>query len=263
MVEKMNGEILVERQGTLAYVTLSFPGKFNAMSRRMWRDLRTTFRSFQHEQSLRCIVIRGAGGHFCAGGDISEYPQFRYSESGLREFHEEDVWGGLSAVLDCDIPIVAQIEGNCMGAGLEIACCCDIRIASSTSKFGAPIGHLGFPMAPREAALVLRETGALTARELLLEAGIISAESMLQRGFLHRSVVDATLIQEVAASVRRIIQLAPLAARRNKQALRALLLDRPDTLAALLQGAYAYADSPEHREGIDAFLAKRKPGYSQ
>jgi enoyl-CoA hydratase len=69
----------------------------------------------------------------------------------LRAFHEDDVWGGLQAMLDCDVPIVAQIEGNCMGAGVEIASCCDIRIAGATAKFGAPIAKLGFPMAPREA----------------------------------------------------------------------------------------------------------------
>jgi enoyl-CoA hydratase/carnithine racemase len=243
----------------VAWVTLSHPGKFNAMSRGMWRELRQVFATLQADASLRCIVLRGEAGHFCAGGDISEYPDFRFEEARLRDFHENDVWGGLRAVLDCDVPVVAQIEGNCMGAGVEIACCCDLRIAAETSRFGAPIGRLGFPMAPREAALVLREAGALTVREMLLEAGVLSAAQMLTRGFLHRVTGDAQLTEEIARTVQRVTALAPRAARLNKQALRAL---QPDVPAALLATAYAYADSPEHREGIAAFMAKRPAAFS-
>lgn len=258
----MGGTVRCERQGTLALVTLSHPGKFNAMSRAMWRQLRAVFTGLQAEAGLRCIVLQGEGGHFCAGGDISEYPHFRHEEAGLRDFHENDVWGGLQAVLECDVPIVARIEGNCMGAGVEIACCCDIRVAAAGARFGAPIGRLGFPMAPREAALVLREAGALTAREMLLEAGVLGAAQMQARGFLHEVVDEPQLADEVARRVQRISVLAPEAARLNKQALRALQSGAPDALAALLRGAYAYAGSAEHREGVGAFLAKRAAAFS-
>ncbi|MGH8833181.1 MAG: enoyl-CoA hydratase/isomerase family protein, partial [Polaromonas sp.] len=147
----MSGVVLMETSGSVAFVTLSHPGKLNAMSRVMWRELRAVFETLQQDSGLRCVLIRGDDGHFCAGGDISEYAGFRFAESTLRDFHENDVWGGLQAMLDCDLPIVAQIEGNCMGAGVEIASCCDIRIAGDTARFGAPIAKLGFPMAPREA----------------------------------------------------------------------------------------------------------------
>ena len=258
----MSGKILSERQGPLALVTLSHPGKFNAMSRAMWRDLRAVFTALQTDTSLRCIVLRGEGGHFCAGGDISEYESFRFSEPDLRAFHEDDVWGGLQAVLDCDLPVVAQIEGNCMGAGVEIACCCDIRIATDSARFGAPIGRLGFPMAPREAALVLREAGAASAREMLLEAAVLSAAQMQTRGFVQRVVPEAALLPEIEQSVQRVSRLAPQAARLNKQTLRALQPLGVEVPEALLAGAYAYADSAEHREGIASFLAKRPAVFS-
>lgn len=267
----MSGHIRIERQGAQARVILSHPGKFNAMSRAMWRELRAVFEALQREAVLRCIVVSGEGGHFCAGGDISEYPDFRFEEAGLRDFHDNDVWGGLQAMLDCDVPIVAQIEGNCMGAGVEIACCCDIRIAEVGARFGAPIAKLGFPMAPREAALVLREAGALTAREMLLEAAVLTAEQMQQRGFLSRVVAVGEGASAAASAVTRIVGLAPQAARLNKQTLRALNpasgLDpssenAAETIANLLPRAYAYADSPEHREGIHAFLEKRASNFS-
>ncbi|GAB3492319.1 enoyl-CoA hydratase-related protein [Curvibacter fontanus] len=258
----MSGAIRTEGQDALAFVTLSHPGKFNAMSRGMWRELRRVFASFQEDASLRCVVLRGEGGHFCAGGDISEYADFRFSETGLRDFHDNDVWGGLQAVLACDVPVLAQIEGNCMGAGVEIACCCDLRVATASARFGAPIARLGFPMAPREAALVLREAGPLTAREMLLEAAVLTAGQMQARGFLQRVVPDRQLGDEVALTLQRIQALAPQAARLNKQALRALQSGAPDALQALLAQAYAYADSAEHREGIAAFLAKRPADFS-
>lgn len=252
----MSGRVRLEVEGPLARVTLSHPGKFNAMSRAMWRELRSVFEALQARDDLRCVTVAGEGGHFCAGGDIAEYPDFRFEESSLREFHERDVWGGLDAMLACDLPLLAQIEGNCMGAGVEIACCCDIRIAAETARFGAPIARLGFPMAPREAQLVLRELGAATAREMLLEAAVLDAVEMKARGFLNAVLPPQELAARVNERAQRATQLAPQAARLNKQALRALTVAAP--LADLMDGSYRYADSAGHQEGIAAFLDKRR-----
>lgn len=258
----------------IARVQLHHPGKRNAMSVQMWHQLRAAFVSFQADPQLRCVLIEGSAeageAAFCAGGDISEYPGFRFDPAALREFHEHAVWGGLSAMLDCDVPIVAAIAGACMGAGVEIAACADLRIASRSARFGAPIARLGFPMAPREAALVATAAGALTARQMLLEAATFGAAEMAGRGFIGTVVDDAGLPAAALASARRIAALAPEAARRNKQLLRALLA-APMAAAQQLAGqgvqgrpgedVYAYADGAEHREGIAAFLAKRAPVF--
>lgn len=251
------GEVKVTREGALAWVTLSHPGKLNAMSRAMWRELRQVFHALGPHTDLRCIVLRGEGGHFCAGGDISEYPSFRFAPESLRVFHEDEVWAGLQAVLDCDVPVVAQIEGACMGAGVEIAACCDIRIAGESAKFGAPIARLGFPMAPRETELVASTVGAATAKEMLLEAAVFDAPEMKLRGFLNRLRPDAEVAAEAEATAHRIAALAPQAARLNKQTFRALA-----SATFVPADAYAYANSAEHREGITAFLGKRKPIFT-
>lgn len=258
----MSGRVCLTRQGVMALVTLDHPGKFNAMSRAMWRELRAVFTGLQAEApdtAPRCVVLRGQGGHFCAGGDISEYPDFRFDEASLAAFHEDEVWGGLRAVLDCDLPVIAQIEGHCMGAGVEIASACDIRVAGASARFGAPIAKLGFPMAPREAALVAHAAGQATAREMLLEAAVLDAAEMKARGFLQRVLDDADVADHAMQSALRIAQLAPRAARLNKQTLRALA--RGLGADALVSGAYAYAPSAEHREGIAAFNEKRKPNF--
>jgi enoyl-CoA hydratase/carnithine racemase len=255
----MSGHVRLLIEPAVARVTLSNPAKFNAMSRAMWRELRGVFTELQQRTDLRVVLVSGEGGHFCAGGDIAEYTGFRFQPEPLRDFHENDVWGGLSAMLACDLPIVAQIEGNCMGAGVEIASCCDIRIAGQGARFGAPIAKLGFPMAPREAELVARELGLATARQMLLEAAVLDAPTMLARGFLQTVLPDADVPAEALQRAERIARLAPQAARLNKQALRALAGDQG--LAALLPTAYDYADSAEHREGIAAFLGKRPPSF--
>lgn len=261
----MPGRIQLESQGPVARVLLSHPGKLNAMSRAMWRQLRAVFQQLQQDASVRCVVVQGEGGAFCAGGDISEYAGFRFAESSLRDFHEQDVWGALQALLDCDVPVLACIAGACMGAGMEIASCCDIRLAAGDASFGAPIARLGFPMAPREAALVARAAGEGTARQMLLEAAAFDAAEMKARGFLQHLVPPAELAARCDTLAARIAALAPQAARLNKRTLRALREqhdpERAAAAAAELAAAYRYAPSAEHREGVAAFLDKRKPVF--
>ena len=275
------GEISCRYEGRLAIVTIANSGKLNAMSRHMWQQLRFVFDSIQGNKNAGCVLILGensslsdtAAKSFSAGGDISEYPSFRFDEASLREFHEVDVWGGLNAMLNCDVPIVAQIEGSCMGAGLEVASCCDIRIAGSSAKFGAPIAKLGFPMAPKEAALVISAVGELTAREMLLEAAVFDAEAMLQRGFLSRYVGDADVADSAMQSVKRILALAPQAARLNKQTFKGVNKAIAGVFIAdaainsivnpSFDNLYTYAESAEHQEGINAFIAKRKPIWTK
>jgi enoyl-CoA hydratase/carnithine racemase len=249
----MQSGIHVERQGSIATVVLNSPDKLNAMSHGMWRGLKQVFLDLQSDAAMRCVVVRGAGAHFCAGGDIAEYPGFRFDEASLQRFHEEEVWGALSAMLACDLPLVALIHGVCMGAGLEIASACDLRLAADDAKFGAPIARLGFPMAPREAALVSRAAGESTARAMLLAAEVFPASHMVAQGFLTQVAPADQLDASCHTVVQRIAGLAPQAARLNKQTLRAL---RAGTEVG---NPYGYAPSAEHKEGIAAFLAKRKP----
>lgn len=249
----MESGIRVEQQDGVTTVTLNRADKLNAMTRGMWRALRATFLAIQADVQVRCVLVRGAGNHFCAGGDIAEYPSFRFDEAALRHFHEEEVWGALSAMLECDVPLIACIEGVCMGAGVEIASACDMRVGADTARFGAPIARLGFPMAPREAALVCRAAGEMTARAMLLAAEVFPASHMATHGFLTHLTTAADLDSATADLARRVADLAPQAARLNKQTLRAL------KSGAEADSPYAYANSAEHREGITAFIDKRKP----
>lgn len=234
------------------------------MTRAMWQALPATLAALPFD--TRCLIMRGEGDHFCAGGDISEYPSFRFEPSSLRAFHEDDVAPALEALLALDIPIVAMIAGHCMGGGLEIAACADIRIAGQGATFGAPIAKLGMPMAQRELAIVLHAAGEATVREMLLEAKVLNAQEMKARGFIQRIIPDADLQKAALETAQRIAALSAQAARLNKQFLRAFF-DKNSHVAVMkyAQGAmksivndpYSYATSAEHVEGIAAFLEKR------
>lgn len=259
----MAAPVRLALQGPIARVTLSHPAGIDAISRAMWRELREIFVQIQGAPDLRCVIVGGENGGFCAGGDIAEYPQFGFHPETLRRFHEEEVWGGLAAMLACEVPIVAELAGACMGAGLEIACCCDLRIAGVSTRFGAPIGRLGFPLAPREAQLLAAVAGEATLRELLLEGGQLDAREMKARGFVQRVVPNEDLLSEVHATAERVAQLAPQAARMNKRTLRRIAGRAPDAPLPedFMARAYDYATSAEHREGISAFLEKRSPRF--
>jgi enoyl-CoA hydratase len=277
-------------EGAIATVTLRNPARRNAMTRAMWRELRAVALSINSSEPdssennscsrnislvyspIRCVIVQGEAGHFCAGGDISEYPEFRFQEASLRAFHEDEVAPALHALLACQVPLIAKIEGNCMGGGLEIAACCDIRIAGQGATFGAPIAKLGMPMAPQELAIVLRAAGEATVREMLLEARSFSAQQMQARGFVQRVMADDAVATEAKATAQRICTLSPQATRLNKQALRQIC--KPNTPVAQwnIAGAaidnivnadnpYAYASSAEHIEGITAFLEKRSAKF--
>lgn len=257
----MSGQVLWVKEGAVARVSLTRPARMNAMTRDMWRQLSDVFGSINQDATLKLVVVSGAQGHFCAGGDISEYPAFRFDQASLRDFHEKDVWGGLRAALSCPVPVIAVIQGNCMGAGLEIASCCDIRLASETARFGAPIAKLGFPMAPRELQLVASRLGASIATDLLLGAQIYEAPRLLASGYLHASVPESALVESVERRIGQMLTLSPQAARLNKRGIQALMEPNVESMCIWVEKAYDYASSAEHREGVTAFLEKRLPSF--
>jgi len=240
----------------IARLVIAHPGKLNALSVSMWYQLRHHLEALPRQPLPRVIVLAGEGGNFVAGGDIEEFPQFRFNADTLAHFHEDVVAPALRALLDCDVPLVAQIDGACIGGGLEIAACCDIRICGRSSRFGVPIAKLGFPMAPLEIEIVARVIGETTLRELLLEARVLEAEEARERGLVTRIVPDDHVATETRQCAERMAQLSPQALRLNKQALRRFACG-PASLLAERKPHYAYAPSDEHREGLAAFNEKR------
>jgi enoyl-CoA hydratase len=248
--------------GGIARVVLDNPGKLNAIDIAMWRELQRVFEALQALPAATApgaVVVSGAGGQFASGGDIHEFATFRFIEAKLHDFHEHTVAPALHAMLACDIPLFAQIEGACIGGGLEIAACCDIRICGTSSRFGAPIAKLGFPMAPGELELLARVASPPVLREMLLEARLLDAPRALQLGLAHAVVADADVAAHTLQRARHAATLSPQAARINKRTLRQLAAGGPTALER--RAHFAYAASPEHREGVTAFIDKRPANF--
>ena len=259
----MGGSITLVRDSAVTFVTLANAGKRNAIDIAMWHALRTIFEDLQAlptGAAPRAVIVRGADGHFASGGDIVEFAGFRFDEQRLHDFHEGIVAPTLRAMLACDIPLLAQIDGSCIGGGLEIAACCDIRVCGETSRFGAPIAKLGFPMAPGELEIVARIAPAAVLREMLLEARLLNAADAWRLGLVHAVVADAQVETVTLGRATQIAALSGTAARINKRTLRQLARGGPS--ADERRAHFDYADSAEHREGIEAFIGKRPPRFA-
>lgn len=256
------GRVLLHHEGPIALVTLSHPGRLNAITVFMWQELTRIFTALSADDALRCVVVRGEGGNFAAGADIREFPEQRADLAGVRHYHTRILAPALSAIASCMHPVVAQIEGVCVGGGLEIASQCDLRIASANARFGVPINRLGFPMAPDEMRGLLALAGRAATLEILLEGRVFSADEAMAKGLLTRVLPQAGLHADVMRCARRLARGAPLAARINKQTV-ARLCAGPDPLTeAELRDLFRYAQSRDHHEGVRAFLAGAEPVFT-
>lgn len=261
MTDDTAGRVRLQRDGQLAWVTLSHPGRLNAITVGMWRELRDVFTRIAADDTLRCVIVRGEGGNFAAGADIREFPVERADAAGVQRYHREILAPALMAVAQCPHPVVAQIEGVCVGGGLEIACQCDLRIAGESARFGVPINRLGFPMAPDEMRGLLALAGRAATLAILLEGRVFGAAEARDLGLLTRIVADAEVAAQAQRSAERIRQGAPLAARINKR-LSARLAQGGALTEAEYQDYFSYADSRDHKEGVRAFLAGVDPHFS-
>jgi len=254
----MTAQILCRRDGAIATVTLANPGKLNAIDLAMWQDLAATMGRLAADGEVRCVVLRGEGEEaFAAGGDLEEFLTARATVDQALHYHGQ-VADALGAVADCPHPTVALIQGACIGGGLEIAGACDLRICGESARFGAPINKLGFSMYPGEMEGLLKLAGPAVMKEILLEGRILTAAEAYAKGLVTRVVADAQVADEAYATARRIGAGAPLVAGWHKQWIRRLQSGAPLTEEEKA-ASFAFLATEDYREGLAAFLEKRRP----
>ncbi len=256
----MTDQILVQRDGTIATVTLNRPEKLNAMTKPMWRRLGEVMGKLSADDRVRCIVVTGAGvKSFSPGNDISEFETERSNVEQARAYGKI-LHGTLNTIRACRHPTVAMIRGICVGGGLEIAGLCDLRISGKSSRFGIPINRLGLVMAYPEIEVLISLVGRSVALEILLEGRVFGADEAKEMGLVSRVVADADVEKEALAAAGRIADGAPLVARWHKKFARRLAEPKPLTPEELDEG-YACYGTEDFETGYKAFLAKTKPDF--
>ena len=256
-------QVLLATDGPIATVTLDQPTRHNAINQSMWIRLTDLFNEFQRDESVRVIVLRGAGERaFSAGADISEFSESRSNAQQASRYNAL-VAGAMDAVYNLSKPVVAQIHGYCLGGGCELASCCDLRYCDRDSLFGVPMVKLGIGMGLDEIERFVRLVGPANANEILQLGRRITAQRALEMGLVNAVLDRGDLEGYVAGVARELAENAPLSVRYAKGVIR-LAADNVDPSRVGVRDSMGDAlfDTEDAREGVRAFTEKRPPRFA-
>jgi enoyl-CoA hydratase/carnithine racemase len=253
--------ILYEKRGHIAYVTINRPDRRNAIDPATSHDLKQAFEDFKADDDAWVAILTGAGDQaFSAGADLVAMSA---ALSGGGEGVPMNVpFGGITRGYECWKPIIAAINGYCLAGGLEIALSCDIRVAAEHAQFGLPEPRRAIIPAAGGTQRLPRTVPLAFAMELLLTGDRFDAQTALRFGLVSRVVPQAELMATAEAIAGRILECGPLAVRAIKQAvLRGREMSLEDGLRLEGQLAGPIFGTEDAREGPRAFAEKRKPAY--
>lgn len=253
-------ELLTETKDGTLWVSFNRPEARNALTFGMYEGLAELCQSVPTDGSVRAVVIKGNGGKaFAAGTDMTQFRAFETAQDALA--YEARIESVLTAVETCPLPTIAAIHGACTGGGASIAAVCDLRITSASLKFGFPIARtLGNCLAAGNLARLSALMGAGRVREMVFTARLVGAEEALSIGLVSEVLEDeAAVLARAEDLAAQVGAMAPLTLRATKEAMRRLQKAQSAEDADLIEMCYMSAD---FREGMEAFLGKRKPEWS-
>lgn len=256
----MSGRIDIAVEDQVAVLTLANPDRRNAISAPMWNQIAGFAKEVGERGDIRLVVFRGNDGTFSAGADISGFEALRSGEANAASY-DDLVELTCRAVESIPQPVIAAIEGLCLGAGASLAASCDIRIASENANFGVPAARLGLGYDARGIGRFRRVFGHTMTLELLLTAQRMHAARAYQLGAVNALAAPGQLDAEVQAWCQHLRANAPLTQRAAKTALRAIALDDAALRAVADEQARQADSSDDYREGRAAFAEKRKPKF--
>jgi len=251
--------LIVEKRGPVAVVTVNRPDKLNALNVRTREEILAAFKDLGEDRDVRVIVMTGAGEKaFIAGADISEF-------SGNTALEQRDIMcksRAFDAMEDCSKPVIAMIQGYALGGGCELAMACDIRIASTKAKFGQPEIKLGLIPGGGGTQRLPRLIGEGKALELILTGDMIDAEEARRLGLVNQVVAPEDLEAKTMELANKIAEMSPVALAMAKKAVKnAARMNLATGLEAESDLFALCFSSADKEEGVRAFLEKRKPVF--
>lgn len=239
----------------VCWLTLNRPQVKNAMTRSLHRDLVRALDEADADDAVRCVIIHGAGGDFCAGGDTRDFG--RLSKLDEREAYMRDANATYQAIERCRKPVIAAVHGFCIGGGCELTLCCDIVIADETARFGLPEARLGLVPGPGS-AVGLTQLNLHWLKLMVLGCEMLDASDARLAGLVTRITPAGEHSTAAAALAQRICALAPLSLSIGKRLLNDMTprhWEQSTTAVTLLQG------TEDFKEGIAAFTERRAPSF--
>lgn len=241
----------------IATVTMNRPDKRNAMTLAMWQGLGAHMRRLGADPNVRVVVLAGAGGNFCAGADISEFPKVR---NGIEQgrIYEEAVDSAATGIRDCPKPTIAAVTGFGVGGGCGLALACDLRVGDATTRMGIPAGKLGIVYGTVDTSLLLRAVGLANAKLVLYTARFFDGAESKELGLVNRMSDNA--LTAAHALAEEIAGNAPLSVTGAKVLLETMdrgeEKERAEEIRQVIERAMA---SEDYRDAAKAFVAKQKP----
>ena len=252
--------LLVQREAGVAILTIHRPHRLNALDASTLLELRQAFLDFQHDDSLRCVILTGSGDKaFVAGADLHEFGRDTPEAARLRAAGGQQVF---DLIEQLGKPVIAAVNGLAMGGGCELAMACTLRLAADTAKFAQPEINLGLIPGFAGTQRLPRLIGKTKAMEMILTGAVITAAEALTLGLINRVVPAVTLLNEARALAGELAAKPPVALRYAMEAVNRGL-EMPFAEACRLEASLfgLLAATEDMREGTKAFLEKRKPDF--
>jgi enoyl-CoA hydratase len=258
----LSERLVAEKQGPVGWLTFNNLAKRNAISIDMWEAIPKVVDRFEQDPEIRVIVLAGAGDKaFVSGADISQYEKQRSSAQDV-QYYEEIAEGAQMRLQNSDKVVIAMIRGYCLGAGVNIAFTCDLRLAADDAKFGVPAAKIGLGYRASSAKNMVDTIGPANTREMLITGRQFSAAEAKAMGLVHRVAPVAELESLVLDYCAMIAVNAPLTIRASKRIIRELLRQPAEFDAAACTALVKQCfESQDYAEGRRAFMEKRKPVF--
>ncbi|WP_245297044.1 MULTISPECIES: enoyl-CoA hydratase [Rhodomicrobium] len=259
----MTDKMLAARQGRVGIMTFNNPEKRNAVSYEMWEAAEVILEDFAADPEVRVIVLTGAGGKaFVSGADISKFESERATLEAQQRYNTliERLYDRIYTI---DKPTIAMIRGYCIGGGLNLAVCCDMRYATPDSRFALPAAKLGLGYGYAGLRRYIETLGPAVTKEIFFTAKQVGAEEAFRWGLINQIVADEALEQVVMETANTIADNAPLTIRGIKLSIVEALRD-PEArdLDRAAEAVAACFSSQDYIEGRQAFMEKRKPNFT-
>jgi enoyl-CoA hydratase/carnithine racemase len=248
----------------VATITLDRPEVKNALNRELYAQLERAFRDAHADPDVRCVVLTGAGSAFCSGDDVRQIMLDPKGSEGIRRQRDPKPppTPAAMAVLECDKPVIAAVNGAAVGWGMDLTLFCDIRIASDRARFGELFIKRGLVSDIGGLWRLPQIVGPSKAAELLFTGDIIDAQEAERIGLVSRVVPHDDLLPAARELAAKIAANPPIAMRYMKEGLRRTVYGDPREIGAYVMNALAYLFTTEdHREGAQSFIEKRPPVF--